>query len=621
MYRIPAGGDPDYPAIDILVHALGTAPTGRLHIALVQKGLASYAWASERALHDPGTAYFGAGLPAGASLEAAREALVAALEGLANDPIRAEEIERARTALLNEFEKSQIDAGALVRTLSEFAAMGDWRMFFLYRDRLRGVTEADVRRVAAAYLKPANRVLGEFLPTAAPDRAEIPPAPDLAKALDGYRGSDGVELGEAFEPTPQNIEARVIRKTLANGIRVALLPKKTRGGAVVAQLALYWGDESSKMNRGTACTLAGGMLMRGSLKHSRAELRDALDRLKATVSVSLDGAHVEARRAELAETLRLVAEMLREPAFPGSEFEELKRAALTGAEAQRSDPSARSSERLARHLNPYPRGHWLQTLTVDERIEELQRASLEDAKRCYADFLGATGAEFVAVGDFDPDALQAQLATLFGDWKTAQPYVRIPQRYFERPATDEELRTPDKANAVLRAGLNVALRDDDPDFPALVLGNYLLGGSASNRLTQRVREKDGLSYSVFSFFNASPLDQAAGFIVGAIFAPQNKARVEKAIEEEIARALKEGFTDAELEAGKKGLLESRRIARAQDRTLASRLASYLFAGRSFAWDIEFEKRIAALSAAEVRDALRRHLDPLKLSVVKAGDFR
>ena len=199
--------------------------------------------------------------------------------------------------------------------------------------------------------------------------------------------------------------------------------------------------------------------------------------------------------------------------------------------------------------------------------------------------------------------------------------MRIPQRYFDRPATDEELRTPDKANAVLRAGLNVALRDDDPDFPALVLGNYLLGGSASNRLTQRVREKDGLSYSVFSFFNASPLDQAAGFIVGAIFAPQNKARVEKAIEEEIARALKEGFTDAELEAGKKGLLESRRIARAQDRTLASRLASYLFAGRSFAWDIEFEKRIAALSAAEVRDALRRHLDPLKLSVVKAGDFR
>ena len=265
MYRIPAGSHPDYPAIDVLVHALGHAPTGRLHVALVQKGLASYAWANERQLHDPGTAYFGAGLPAEASLEAARDALVGTLEGIGADPIRPEEVERAKTELLNDMEKAQIDSAVLIRTLAEFAAIGDWRLFYVYRDRLRAVSAADVQRVAVAYLKPANRVLGEFLPTAQPDRAAIPPAPDLEAALAGYQGRAGVELGEAFDPSPANIEARVIRRTLANGIKLALLPKKTRGGNVVASLSLYWGDEASKMNRGTACTLAGGMLMRGSL--------------------------------------------------------------------------------------------------------------------------------------------------------------------------------------------------------------------------------------------------------------------------------------------------------------------------------------------------------------------
>src|SRR3990172_8446561 len=229
MYRAPAGSHPDYPALDVLVNLLGTAPTARLHRALVQKGLASYAWASERALHDPGYVYFGAGLGKTASLEAARESLLATLEGVRGDPGRAEEVERARTALLNDLEKTRIETGSFVRILSEFAAIGDWRLFFLYRERLRKGTLADVQRVAAAHLKPAGRVVGLFVPTAQADRAEIPATPDLQAALAGFRGGESVTLGEAFDPSPANIEARVVRRSLANGIRVALLPKRTRG--------------------------------------------------------------------------------------------------------------------------------------------------------------------------------------------------------------------------------------------------------------------------------------------------------------------------------------------------------------------------------------------------------
>ncbi|MGA7984200.1 MAG: pitrilysin family protein, partial [Burkholderiales bacterium] len=232
LYRIPAGGDPDYPALDVLVSVLGNTPSGRLHRALVQKGLANTTWGSERALHDPGFASFGAGLPKDASVDAARDALLAELEGFGRHPVRAEEVRRAKTELLNDFDNAQRDTRALVRALSEFAAIGDWRLFFLYRDRLREVSVADVQRVALAYLKPANRVLGIFLPTRHPDRAQIPPPPDLAQALSGYRGGEALGAGEAFDPTAANIEARVIRRTLANGIRVALLPKKTRGGTV-----------------------------------------------------------------------------------------------------------------------------------------------------------------------------------------------------------------------------------------------------------------------------------------------------------------------------------------------------------------------------------------------------
>jgi zinc protease len=257
--------------------------------------------------------------------------------------------------------------------------------------------------------------------------------------------------------------------------------------------------------------------------------------LNASVSIGVGSASIDTKRAQLAEAIRLAAEVLREPSYPPQEFEELRRAALTRAESRLSDPSAIADERLERHLAPYPKGHWLERRTTEERIADLKSVTLDQAKRCHDELVGASGAIFAAVGDFDPEAVTKLIEELFGNWKSPAPYIRIASRYFERPALEEEVRTPDKANATLRAGLNIELRDDHPDFPALVLGSYLLGGSSAARLPLRVREKEGLSYSTYAFFSASSLDLSASFGVEAIFAPQNKARVETAIRECQAR--------------------------------------------------------------------------------------
>jgi zinc protease len=122
-------------------------------------------------------------------------------------------------------------------------------------------------------------------------------------------------------------------------------------------------------------------------------------------------------------------------------------------------------------------------------------------------------------------------------------------------------------------------------------------------------------------FSADAFEPAGSFGVASIYAPQNRERVERVIREEIERALAQGFSDAEVEAGKRGLLQARRVARGQDAALAGRLSNYLYWNRTFAWDVELEKRIAALTPAEIRDALRRYIDPKKLSVLKAGDFK
>lgn len=621
LYRTPAAGHADFPALEVLVETMRAAPQGRLHRALVQKGLASAAWGFERALHDPGYVVFGATLPKDGALEDARAALLAVLDGVGADPLRDEEVERARVRLVNEMDKARLDARQLVMALAEFHALGDWRLYFLYRDRLRAVTTADVQRVAEAYLKPANRVLGLFVPTAAPERAAIPPVPDLASTLAGYKGGEAMRAGEAFDPSPGNIEARLVRRTLANGLRAELLPKSTRGETVVVRIDLHWGDEESTRGRALACELAGDMLMRGTQRRSRAELRDAFERLQATVNVDATGATLETRRKHLAEALGLVAEVLREPSFPDAEFEELRRSKLTQAQAERSDPGSLASLALRRHLQPYPPGHWRYTPSLEERIAALERATLEEARGCHRELVGATGASVSAVGDFDAAGLATLLERLLGDWKSPAPYARIPQRLGEQPAIERRLATPDKANAVLRAGLGLRLSDTDPDFAALVLANQLLGGSSTARLPQRIREKEGLSYSTYTWLQASPLDAVAYFWVSSIYAPQNRERVERAVREELERALREGFGEEEVAAAKKGLLEARHLARTQDDALAARLVRYAYLGRTFGWDVELERRIAALTPAEVRAALARHLDLGRLSTVVAGDFR
>ena len=621
MYHIPPGTHADYAAMDVLVALIRHVPSGRLHKALVESGLASSAFGYEQQLHEPGSAYFGASVRMGQPLEPAREALIAVVEGFARSPATDDEVARARTRLLNDIELSIASSRSLARLLSETAALGDWRMLFLHRDRLREVHAADVQRVATTYFKSANRTLGMFLPTSAPDRAEIPGVPDVAAMLKDYRGAGPVAGGEAFDPTPENIEARVTRTTLAGGMKLALLPKKTRGATVVAQLGLRWGDESSKRGRSTACGLASAMLLRGTKKRSREQLTNEFARLKANVGVGGEGGSIETVRENLPQVLRLVAEVLREPSFPASEFEQLRQSSLSSLETRKSDPGALAGIELRRHLNPYSPEHWNYVPTLEERAERLKALKLEDVRRCYADFIGASDSELSVVGDFDPAQVEQLAVELFGDWSSPRPYSRVPQRYFDTPKIDGSIDTPDKANASLRAGVNLKLRDEHPDFTALVLGNYLLGGGPDSRLWQRVREKEGLSYGVGSFLSASSFEENGAFGLYATYAPQNRARVEAALREELAKALADGFSDEEIEAGKKDLLNGRKLARARDDALAGRLLSYLVLDRTFAWDVQLEQSIRMLGASQVKDAMRRHLHPDRLSFVQAGDFK
>src|SRR5262249_47308935 len=154
-----------------------------------------------------------------------------------------------------------------------------------------------------------------------------------------YKGKAAVEEGEAFDPSPTNIESRTRRVTLPGGLKLVLLPKKTRGGTVNAVLDLHFADEKSAFGKGTASSMASALLMRGTKQHNRQQIQDELDRLKARVAVNGGStgatASIDTVRATFPDALRLAAEILRQPTFPESEFEQIRQASLARAETSR----------------------------------------------------------------------------------------------------------------------------------------------------------------------------------------------------------------------------------------------------------------------------------------------
>jgi len=620
-YKVPSNihNDSDPLAFSNLI--LSQVPTGRLHKALVETGMAAQVFGYPLMGHDPGLQIFGAVVPPGKPVEPVRDEMIKVVESFGLQPPTQAEMERTRVALANEIDKTLADPERIGVELSEYISLGDWRLFFLARDDLAKIKAEDVARVSKAYFRRDDRTVGFFLPTDDPQRAEIPANPPLEEVMKDFHPKAQAETGEAFDPSQDNIDKRTKIVQVGN-VKVALLRKKTRGGTVNFTVSLHLGNEQALENQRQNYSNAARMLMRGTTKYNRVQLADEFERLKISGRVGGPGGSFQTTGPNLADAIRLVGHVLHEPTFPESEFEQMKTQTITSISAQLSEPTALAADVINQHFNIYPKGDWRYVPTLHEALDEVKASKLEDAKQFHARFYGAAPAEVAIVGDFDEQAALAAIKQAFGDWKPQVPFKRVEVDYKDVPPIEKSIETPDKENAVFLARMNLRMRDDDPDFPALYVADYILGGGAGfdSRLTARIRQKEGLSYGVGSDLSVGSIDYASSWTAYAIAAPQNMDKVEAAFKEELARALRDGFTDREVEGAKSGTLQQRAQNRAQDGTLAGAWAGNLYLGRTFEFSKDFERKLLALKPADVNAALRKYIDPAKITIVKAGDF-
>jgi zinc protease len=623
-YHMPAGATKDFTAAELLAIVLGDTPTGRLHKRLTQKQLAAATEAFAWSLADPSALFTTVQLAPGQDVDKAQAELLSTAESVRAEPITADELARAKLKWMTNWEQSFSNPETVGIVLSESVALGDWRLFFLKRDWVQAQTLADLQRVAEQYLVADNRTLATYLPTDKPQRAPAQAQVDVAQTMQAFKPQAAAAKVEAFEATPANIDARTQTFTLG-GLKAALLPKGTRGDAVQAVLTLHFGDQASLAGQNEVADAVAALLDKGSKTLTREQIEDRLDQLKTQLGVSAAAGRVTltlaSRREHLPAAITLLGELLRYPVFPADALSERTRQALTGIEQRRKEPNAVAQNAVARLGNTYPRGDVRYARTFEEMVEDANAVSTDKLRAFHARFYGAGHAEFAAVGEMDAAAVKAALQTAFADWKSAAAFARVPQPLVAVKPERLLLLTPDKQNAYMLVRLGLPLTDADADYPALTLANHIVGSGGSSRLWKRIRETEGLSYGVGSSVQWNSTEPNSPWQTAAIYAPQNRAKVEAAFQEEMARALKDGFSAQELVEAKSSVLGFRRLSRAQDASVAAALANNLYLQRTFAIAAQVDAAIEKLTLEQVNAALRKYLTPERFVSAFAGDFK
>jgi zinc protease len=642
-YHIPSASHEDWAPLSVLAGLLTQRPDGRLAKALIESKKATGVNGSAGNNHDPGLFTVSAQFESG-QLEAVRDVLLETMENLGNQPFTKEEVEKARVRGRRGSETRQADSGAMSQALSSASALGDWRLHFLQRDRLAAVTAEDVNRVANTYFKKQNRTVGVYTPEDKPQRLAIPASPKIDLLVKDYQGGKVAEAVEAFDTSPANLDAQTKIVDLG-GVKAGLLPKKTRGETVSMVLTLHYGNEESLKDQTAVAAMLPGLMVAGTKSHDRQALREELEKLGVRITPGMGGFgggggrrgggggggaatpgqltfSVEAKRSTLPAALQLLKEILREPSFPAAEFDQMKRGGRAGGREAATDPRQLATIRLGRLLAPYPPTDIRYSPTREESEKRREAVTLDQVVALYNKQLGATVGEIGIVGDFDPEATLPLLRDMLKDWKSDVPVKRIERvAMLDVKPVHEEIPTPDKENAVFLAGLTFRLKESDPDYAALRMGNYLLGNDTlSARLGVRIRQQLGISYGATSSLTVSSRDPLATFMVSVNLAPQNIDKAETAVLEVMTDFVEKGPSATELADGKKSFLESQKLARTTDAGLAGQITTNLQLGRKFAHTSDLEKQIAALTPEEVRDTFRKYVNPKNLVIIRAGDF-
>lgn len=622
-YLRPGSLDPDFIPFDLLQTILASGVNARLYQGLVERQLATEIDAWNYTLRDPYPFSVQATVAPTSSHEAVEAALKAALASIVRDGVTPEELERAKKQVEVATVRRRDGTYQLASALGEAVASANWKWFVGYDDAVRRVTVEDVQRVAAATFKPDRATVGWYVPTSTeasvPER-ESPKPKAAAKPKQKKAGAGGAtEAGAA----PSTFGTRTVRRELSNGLVVQVLPNRT-----VPTVALHGivraGRVHAPAGHPAVPALTAKMLTRGAGGKDKRVMAARLDDAGARLVIGPDLQETFIVGSGMARDLRLLLETLADdlirPDFAPAEFAKAKdelRAEVLKAD---DDTNQRAVDRLSRLL--FPPGHPYAAPTREVMTGSLTSATLADLRAYHRDRYVGSGTILSIVGDVDPEATIAIVESLFSRMpRGTKPAPTAKRTSVESALAQNVLEAmPGKANANYYIGHASGLSRRDPDYEACMIANAALGQSGlSSRVGKRVRDTEGLSYSIVTrFFWTDEIDGAWAVI--AAVAPQNAAKAVRSTREVVATYVRDGITPEEVETQKSFFAGNFQVQQGTNAGVASQLTVAEKFGFGPKYLDEYPARFRAVTREQVNEAIRKHLHPDKMHLVIAGDL-
>jgi zinc protease len=620
VYPLPTINDPDVPAIDLMDMVLTGGRSSRLYQNLVESGLASSVGAYPAEMIEPGWYEISATAAPGQELTKIQEVLQQSLSEIREKPVSAEELQRAKTQLQASFVLNNQDIASQASQLAyNQTVTGDYQYSDRYLQAISKVTPADIQRVAQAYLDPAKQTVGRFEPTLADGKpgstsssgritenfspgAPVDPA-DVARYL-----PEAIATDTTPQPLPEEV-------TLSNGLKVLLL-KDTSAPTVNLSGHIDAGSAYDTSAKAGIALLTSDNLMNGTVTQDALTLAKSMEDRGAGLGFSANREGVNISGSSLAKDLpdlvSTLADVLQNASFPTDQFELSRQRELTSLKVQLDNPQVLARRTFQQAV--YPANHPFHAFPTEDSLNQV---SQQDVMQFYRSHYRPDTTLIALVGDFEVSDVRSLFETEFANWKATgdRPTLNVPAIPLPQANMRFNPVMPGKAEAVTFLGYGGISRQDPRYYAALVMNQILGGDTLASRLGTEVRDRQGLTYGIYSYFQSGI--NPGPFLIFMQTSPEDAS---KAIDSTVAllQQFQQGITPAELETAKRSLTSSYPVDLSDPSSLVAEIANNAIDGLSRDEIRQFPQRIKAVTMAQVQQAIEDFIHPDNLVIVTAG---
>jgi zinc protease len=599
-------GEPDFYALEVLQAILTNGKTGRLYKQLVEgKEIASSVESTDNAGRYPGWFSVQVQLLQGKDRAEAEKLVLAELKRLQEEPVSAAELKRAQRALLADIIFKRESVHGLADSIARGVTTNDLDFLKTYLPRIAAVTPNDVQASAKKYFDPAKRVVVWSVPSAAKEPG--------AAGAGGRPGSSRRQAREAARASFSFKDAQ--RVVLPNGL-VLLLFENHRLPIVVAEAAVLQVRLHEPEDKVGIATLTGRLLDGGTARHSGPEIAELIENAGGTLTLGASGGSVKVLTPDRHLGLSLLFECLSEANFPKESFARERARLLSEIKEAERQPETKAQQTYTqliygRHPNGRPQLG---------RFEAVEKLTPEDCAAFYHRLFVPNNTVVGIVGDFDSKQLIDEVTRLSANWKQA-PVAKPEAPEVDKPAkfTEKVLSLPAAAQLHFFMG-HAGIRRACPDYYKLLVMDYVLGTGPgfTDRLSARLRDREGLAYTVTANISSSATEEPGIFTCYIGTDPENFTRVKEMFLEELNRIRDEKPTATEVEDAKQYLLGSLPFKFTTNESIAGQLLAVERYHLGFNFPEDYRKAIAAVTPADVQEVARKYLDPRRMILVAAG---